>query len=196
MFWLERFARTVSVDMGAAAGLAIAPMRADFVRRTAVPGTVTQALEIGRSVLDARARRQNVVQRVVEESSGKLFFTGKVTDVRRELTGGFARGHAILSGIDGWAGSEARIAIQNENLVLWVDGVPAIMVPDLIVNLELDTGEPITTEVLRYGQRVAVIGLPAHDLLKTPKALEIVGPRAFGYPELTFEPLGGRPSAA
>jgi hypothetical protein len=80
--------------------------------------------------------------------------------------------------------------------VLWVDGVPVIMVPDLIVNLELDTGEPITTEVLRYGQRVAVIGLPAHDLLKTPKALEIVGPRAFGYPELTFEPLGGRPIAA
>ena len=31
MFWLERFARDVSVDMGAAAGLAIAPMR-DGVR--------------------------------------------------------------------------------------------------------------------------------------------------------------------
>ncbi len=61
--------------------------------------------------------------------------------------------------------------------MLWVDGVPAIMVPDLIMNLELDTGEPITTEMLRYGQRLAVIGMPVHDLMKTPEALEVVGPQ-------------------
>ena len=50
MFWLERFARDTSVAMGAAAGLAIAPMRADFVRRTAVPGTAvrrTKSIRIG-----------------------------------------------------------------------------------------------------------------------------------------------------
>ena len=33
MYWLERFARDTCVAMGAAAGLAIAPMRMDFVRR-------------------------------------------------------------------------------------------------------------------------------------------------------------------
>ena len=196
MFWLETFARGVSVNMGAAAGLAIAPMSMEFVRRTAVPGTVTQALGIGHTVLDARRKRQNVVERVVASTGGKLFFTGKITDVRRELVGGFARGHAHLTGVGDWAGSEAQIAIQNENLVLWVDGVPVIMVPDLIINLELDTGEPITTEILRYGQRIAVIGLPVHDLMKTPQALEIVGPKAFGYPELTFNPLVGKPVAA
>lgn len=196
MFWLERFARDVSVDMGAAAGFAIAPMPMEFVRRTAVPGTVTLAITIGRTVLDARAKRQNVVDKVIASTGGTLFFTGKITDVRRELVGGFARGHAHLTGIGDWTGSEARIAIQNENLVLWVDDVPMIMVPDLIVNLELDTGEPITTEILRYGQRVAVIGLPVHDLMKTPRALEIVGPKAFGYPELTFTPLAAKPIAA
>jgi uncharacterized protein len=65
------------------------------------------------------------------------------------------------------------------------------MVPDLIMNLDLETGEPLTTEVLRYGQRVAVIGLPVHPLLKTPEALKVVGPAAFGYPELTYVPLEG-----
>ena len=73
--------------------------------------------------------------------------------------------------------------------MLWVDGVAKVVVPDLIMNLELDTGEPITTEILRYGQRVAVIGLPAHELLKSPQALDVVGPKAFGYPELAFTPL-------
>lgn len=185
----ERFARSITVQMGAAAGAAGAPMPMAFVRRAAVPGTLTLALEIGRTLLDARTERQDVVARLVEETGTTLFFTGKIADVRRELQGGFMRGHAVLTGLGVSAGSEAKIAIQNENLVLWVDGEPKVTVPDLIVNLELDTGEPITTEMLRFGQRVAVIGLPAHDLLKTPQALEVVGPKAFGYPDLTFRPL-------
>ena len=192
MYWLETFARGIAVNMGAAAGFAIAPMRMDFIRRTAVPGTVTQAITIGHAVVDARAKRQNVIERVSAATGATVFFTGKVTDVRRELVGGFARGRAIIAGINDYTGSEAQIAIQNENLVLWVDGVPKVVVPDLIMNLELDTGEPITTEILRFGQRVAIIGLPAHDLMKTPRALEVVGPKAFGYPELTFTPLAAK----
>jgi DUF917 family protein len=196
MYWLETFARGVAVNMGAAAGFAVAPMRMDFIRRTAVPGTVTQALTIGHTVLDARAKRQNVVERVCASTGAKVFFTGKVSDVRRELIGGFARGRAVISGVGEWTGSEAQIAIQNENLILWVDGEPVIMVPDLIINLELDTGEPITTEILRYGQRIAIIGLPVHDLMKTPEALKVVGPKAFGYPELTYVPLQTQPLTA
>jgi DUF917 family protein len=84
---------------------------------------------------------------------------------------------------------KARIAIQNENLVLYVDGVAEVIVPDLIMNLEMETGEPITTEMLGYGQQLAVIGIPAHDLMKTSEALKVVGPSAFGYPELAYVPL-------
>ncbi|UPH69788.1 DUF917 domain-containing protein [Abyssibius alkaniclasticus] len=189
MYWLERFARDTSVAMGAAAGLAIAPMRMDFVRRTAVPRTMTQALQIGRTVLDARAKRQDVVDRVIATTGATLFFTGKITDIQRRTEGGFARGEAFIEGSGDWAGSDGRIAIQNENLVLWVDGKPVIMVPDLIINLDLETGEPLTTEVLRYGQRLAVIGLPVHDMMKTPEAMKVVGPQAFGYPDLKFTPL-------
>ncbi len=192
----ERFARTVAVAMGAGAGAAGAPLPMAFVRQVAIPGTVSQALTIGRIVLDARGRRQDVVGRMVEETGATHFFTGKITDVRRDLLGGFVRGHVDLTGIDRWAGAAARIAIQNENLVLWIDGAAAAMVPDLIINLAADSGEPITTEMLRYGQRVAVIGLPAHPLLKTGPALAVVGPQAFGYAELEFRPLPDRPLPA
>ncbi len=196
MFAQERFARTITVQMGAAAGAAGAPLPMSFVRRAAVPGTVTLAKKLGDIVLAARARHQNVVERIVEAAGARLSFVGKIVDVQRELKGGFVRGIARVSGLDRWGGSEARIAIQNENLVLWVDGEPALMVPDLIMNLALDNGEPITTEMLRYGQRIAIIGLPAHDLLKTPQALKIVGPAAFGYPDLTYVPLADSRRAA
>jgi DUF917 family protein len=189
MYWLERFARHVAVDMGATAGFATAPMAASFVRRVAVPGTVTQALAIGHTILDARGRRLDVVGRVLATTGATLLFTGKVTDVRRELKGGFAMGQAILAGFGDHAGATGRIAIQNENLVLWIDDVAVAVVPDLIINLEIDTGEPITTEILHYGQRLAVIGLPAHALMKSEAALKVVGPTAFGYPDLDYRPL-------
>ncbi len=196
MYWLETLARGTTVQMGAAAGFAIAPMRMDFVRRTAVPGTVTQAIALGHTILEARARRRDVIAEVCRAANARVFFTGKIVDVRRELIGGFARGKAVIAGADAWAGAQAEIAIQNENLVLWIDGEPAVIVPDLIMNLERDTGEPITTEMLRYGQRVAVIGLPAHDLLKTHAALKVVGPAAFGYPDLVYRPLTAEGAAA
>jgi len=189
MYWLERFARHIAVDMGAGAGFATAPMSGAYVKKVAVPGTLTQALEAGRVILEARAKRWNVVERVLDKTGASLVFAGKVTDVRRELRGGFAIGEARLVGLNDCAGSEARIAIQNENLVLFVDGRPVVMVPDLIMNLELETGEPITTETLRFGQRLATIALPAHELMKTPEALKVVGPKAFGYADLDFAPF-------
>src|SRR5208282_560846 len=64
MYWLERFARHIAVDMGAGAGFATTPMLGSYVKKVAVPGTLTQALEVGRTILDARAKRQNVVERI------------------------------------------------------------------------------------------------------------------------------------
>jgi len=43
------------------------------------------------------------------------------------------------------------------------------------------SGEAIGTETLRYGQRATVVALPAPPILLTPRGLEHVGPRAFGY---------------
>ncbi len=189
MYWLERFARTAAVDMGAGAGFATAPMSAGFLKRYAVPGTVTQALDIGRAIEKARASRRDVLGKVADAAGGRIIYTGKIGDVRRELKGGFAMGHVELSGVADHAGEAGRIAIQNENLIFWRDGAVEITVPDLIMILELDTAEPITTELLRYGQRVAVLAMPAHPLMKSPEALKVVGPQAFGYADIAYKPF-------
>jgi DUF917 family protein len=51
-------------------------------------------------------------------------------------------------------------------------------------------GQPLQTEELRYGLRIAVVGLPAHPLLRSPEALAVVGPGAFGYADVEYLPLG------
>ncbi len=60
-------------------------------------------------------------------------------------------------------------------------GAPRVMTPDLICVMDAVSGDAIGTETLRYGQRVSVVALPAPPVLLTPKGLEHVGPRAFGY---------------
>jgi DUF917 family protein len=80
------------------------------------------------------------------------------------------------------------IAFQNENLVAWMDGTVVTTVPDLICIVNRDDGEPVTTEMLRYGYRIFVVGIPCSPMLRTPEALEVVGPPAFGY-DLPFAPL-------
>jgi DUF917 family protein len=53
-----------------------------------------------------------------------------------------------------------RVDFQNENLVAYGDGQPVAAVPDLICIVAADDAEPITTELLRYCQGVAVVGPP------------------------------------
>ena len=55
--------------------------------------------------------------------------------------------------------------------------------PDLISIVDVDTGEPISTETIRYGLRVAVLAIPASPKLTTEAAIKVLGPQAFGYPE-------------
>lgn len=53
--------------------------------------------------------------------------------------------------------------------------------PDLIIVLDAESGEPITTEALRYGQRVRVIAAPSDPRWHSAEALAMVGPGYFGY---------------
>ena len=60
------------------------------------------------------------------------------------------------------------------------------MSPDLICVLDTVSGNAAGTETIRYGMRVTVVALPAPPVFLTPKGLDHVGPRAFGY-DLDFK---------
>ena len=65
------------------------------------------------------------------------------------------------------------------------------VVPDLICTVAVDDAEPVTTERLRYGLRVAILGIPAPPILRRPEALRFIGPQAFGYDLGYLAPLPG-----
>ena len=57
-------------------------------------------------------------------------------------------------------GSTAVVEFQNENIYAEVDGEIVATVPDLICLVDSETFVPVTTENLKYGKRVLVVGLP------------------------------------
>lgn len=188
-FWLERLARACVVQMGGGAGMVEAPMKGSFVKQYAVPGTVTQAKNLGLAVMRSNAEKTNPIEEICRQENGKVMFEGKIVDLERNMVAGFTRGKVIVEGSGQFAEQGASVDIQNENLVLKVDDKVACCVPDLIIILDIETGHAITTEVLRYGQKVAILAIPCHPLLRSERALEIIGPAAFGYPDIEYVPF-------
>ena len=179
--WAERLARSATIDMGCSAMISLYPMDGATARKALVPGTVSLCAELGRIVREARAGHRDPVAAVVDRLGGAELFTGKVVDVARRTEGGFARGEATLTGTGGDTGVEFTLRFQNEHLVAVRDGTVVASVPDLICVLDAETGTAITTETLRYGQRVRVIAAPCDPRWHSPEGVELVGPRYFGY---------------
>jgi uncharacterized protein len=179
--WMERLSRKACVEVGSVAATCKAPRTGREVKDCAIRGSVTRAIRLGERVRRARREHADPVAAVVDAEAGRRLFGGKVRDVERRTTEGFLRGRAVVEGLDGDRGHTFALAFQNEFAVGWLDDVPRVTTPDLICVLDTESGEAIGTETLRYGQRVAVVALPAPPVLLTPKGLEHVGPRAFGY---------------
>lgn len=192
--WTERLARSVTVTMGCSAMITLYPMTGAQVKKFAVHHTISYAVRLGEAVLEARAKKQDPVSRVIEETGGYRLFRGKIVDVLRRTTAGFARGTVKLEGTDDCKGRSMEIEFQNENLVALEDGRVVASVPDLITMLENETGSAITTEGLKYGYRVTVIGIPCAPVWRTREGLDVVGPRYFGY-DIDYLPIEERMAA-
>jgi len=186
--WAERLARTLATSMGATAGLAGSVATGAQIKQYGIHYTLSLAHAIGQRVQQARAAGDDIPNVIAETLQGKVVLRGKIVDLNRRTTRGFARGTLTISSFDGK--DTLYIEFQNEFLIVYHNNQVILTVPDLISIVTEDTGEPISTEVLRYGMRVAVLGIPAARALKTPNALKVVGPRAFGY-DVDFAPLPG-----
>lgn len=191
---MEWLARGITIRLGGVGHIAEYAMSGADVKRTAVPRTISMALALGRAIREAREQHRSPFVAIERTLSTTLYsqmrelFTGKVTDVERRTTEGFAKGRATISSVDPQSTETLEIAFQNENLIARRGDAVVAIVPDLICVVDSETGEPITTEGLRYGQRVTVLGISTPDMMRTPDALRAFGPSAFGLTE-TFVPV-------
>lgn len=189
---MEWYARGLTIRMGGASHVALWPMSGADVKRTSVPGTLTLGIRVGQTIREARAAHEDPFQALAEMlkdtlyAYGEVVFEGKVVDVLRRNTGGFSRGRTIIEPFE--PGPSLELIVQNEHLVARIGGKVRAVVPDLICVLDAATAEPITGEQLRYGQRVRVFAIGTPPIMRTPEALAVFGPAAFGLEDV-WEPV-------
>jgi uncharacterized protein len=173
--WAERLARGAARTLGGVCAGALFLMTVNEARAAAVDGSISRAFELG---APAPAERPSAVG---EALGAELLMLGKVVDVERRADDGFVRGSATVAGTAECEGRQLRLELQNEFLLAIEDGVVRAAVPDVISVLASDTGEPLSTERLAYGERVAVLALPAPEVWRSEAGLSVSGPRTFGY---------------
>lgn len=191
----EWLARGVTIRMGGQAYIVNYGMDGATAKRVSVPATMSLAIGIGRTLREAAGEHRNPVEALVAFFSGthyghaEIIASGKIVDVARKEENGWSVGIATIEPFD-LSKTQVKIRIQNENLVAEEDGGRVLaIVPDLITLLDIDTAEAITTERLRYGQRVNVLAVRVPPIMRTPEALAVFGPSAFGLHQ-PYHPLG------
>ncbi len=176
----ERLTRAAVAELGMVATVAAYPMTGAQCAASAGLGSLSYCLEIGRRLCAIHTGTAGAHDEFLAFTGARVVFTGKVTDVLRRTTAGWARGTATLEHLDA-PDRLLRVDFQNENLVATENGEPVATVPDVITLLDVQTGWPVTTENVAYGQRLEVLVVPAHERWRRPDGIALAGPRAFGY---------------
>lgn len=187
----ENIARKVAMAYGGISWVATYPMTGKEVKETSILNSQSIAWEVGKAVFKARKEHSDPIAELMKSLKEirnvdvYKVFKGKIIDIQREFGSeankGFTLGKVIMEGINEYKGSEAQLDFQNEWLQLKIDGVVKCLPPDLIAILDSETGEPIRTDIMKYGYRGSIILIPAHERMITPKGIDTFGPRYFGY---------------
>jgi len=166
------------------------------VRDMFVRGTLSRAREIGQARREAQRDGHDVAQAVAAGAGGWEIFRGTISRSDREDREAYMFGYGTHSveGSGSHAGHTARVWYKNEHHVAWIDDRPFVTSPDCIAIIDLETGEGLPNGAIHPGQSVAVIAWPADAAHRTPRGIEVLGPRHFGF-DIDYVPVEERIAA-
>ena len=176
----EALIRAMSVVSKNTIGVVDHPMTGATLKKAIIPGTISYALKIGRTLRSANENGEDPVEAIVKAAVGEVLFRGMVKSFSWETVDGFTVGDVVISGTGDHVGSEYKIWYKNEHIVSYLNENVHVMAPDLICVLD-GNGMPVTNPHYKNGMELAVFALPAPKEWQTPRGLEVFGPRAFGF---------------
>ncbi|KPK76091.1 MAG: hypothetical protein AMJ79_08335 [Phycisphaerae bacterium SM23_30] len=188
---LEDLARAVAVASGGGCSIARNPMTGREVKQGVIRGGVSEAILLGRTVREAKEQGEDPIAALVKVIKGYKLFHGIVTRSDERGERGFSWVDVELKGINEHEGHTYKVFVKNENIIAWLDDQPDVMPPDLIYNLDPKTGDAIRSASLGgypLGTEVVIVGRAASPIWRTPKGIELFGPRHFGY-NLDYVPI-------
>lgn len=153
----SRLVRLASIEAGGLVAVARNPVTVEYARENCALGGVSLAIETGKAY---RKGLRHSVKEGIEELckflGGSILAEGPVKQFSIETTGGFDVGYANVDGCD--------LTFWNEYATAEKDGKRLATFPDLIMTLNRETGEPVTTAMMEEGLEVFVIGVDKNNL--------------------------------
>jgi DUF917 family protein len=178
--WAERISKHLALASLGMIACAFAPLAVPTVGEIYVPGTMTECLELGRAIREAREGGADPVAAAARALDGWVLFRG-VVSAREWANTGYMDGAHELAGTGEFAGRTLRVWFRNENHVSWLDGEPWVASPDLIEFCDPATGDPLVNTYLELGQEIAVVGRRRREQFDSEAGLAALGPRHFGF---------------
>lgn len=148
-----------------------------------IPGLYTLCREIGEALsIQNYDRVLPVLSKITQNSLyGKAveLFIGRVTEIEQIDTLNVRT--FVFQGTKHYTHQKLSVHCQNENVIAYRNEQVAAMVPDLISFLSYPTCLPLNNNEIGKGMEIAILGIPSPNILRTRKALSIIGPQIFGY---------------
>ncbi|MCS7367367.1 MAG: DUF917 domain-containing protein [archaeon YNP-WB-062] len=175
----EGIVRGIASQVSGSVFVIDSPVKVDVARRVAINGSVSRAIEIGEVVDEAKSKGLDVASKIAEKLNGYVIFEGVIDRYELNEVEGFLIGNVYVKGFGKHTSSTLRIWVKNENIFAWMDEEPIAMPPDLIIMLNED-GYGVVNSKINVGMKVKIVVAPGPREWRTPRGLEIIGPRSFG----------------
>jgi DUF917 family protein len=184
----ERLGKFIATSSFGIVGCAAIPLSGATVKRIAIPGTLTEALALGRAIRSARLEADDPVVAIADAIDAvQILFRGRIAERQWENRDGYMWGEHEIEGENGFAG-RLRVWFKNENHMTWLNGEPYVSSPDVIEVVDDATGEPRVNTDIEVGDAVAVLVVPRRPQFDTPEGIAALGPRHWGF-DLDYQPL-------
>lgn len=188
---VEDIARAIAVASAGDAWISMTPMSGDQLDKGILAGNISEAELYGKTVRVAREKGEDPIAALVEVAGAYKLFEGVVSKSTESGDRGFNWVEAEFEGTGEFSGRSYKMFVKNENIVGWIDGELSAMAPDYIYNLDPATGE--STLGVGYGgyvvgEKVAIVAVKAPAQWRSPKGIELIGPRHFGF-DFDFIPI-------
>jgi hypothetical protein len=180
----EDITRNVAVASGGNVTVArcLAPIK--LYKKGIAHNLVSKCISIGEAIRKAKKKGDTPKKVFVEASGAVELFAGNVKEFTMEGKGGFNWGNWNVKGTGKHNGHNMRIWFKNENLIAWIDDKPKITCPDLICVIDNKTFNGLSNfvpDATHKGKDITVYGVKAVEEWRTPKGIEIFGPKHFGF---------------
>lgn len=187
----ERLVRALAGEFGGWSATALYPMRTDALARHGILGSVSRMVHIG-GILDshiATGEKHAALRRI---AGVKRIIRARVSDVTglsRPAPPGQPDMPSSVVLIEESHERIVQVEIQNELLMVMIDGAVVAVIPDIITLLHPEDASVASLDDLWVGNTLDIVVLPAAPQWYSPEGSALAGPNAL---TLWFQSQGGR----